>query len=337
MTAAPLPSTWVAPARRVAGVVVSVAFLALTISRVDLAGAASAISRVAPLGILVALLLAGGEVAIRAERWRRLLTPFAPVGFRTAFAYLCIGYFANTLLPARLGDVARAVLAARAFSVPRLTTLGTILLERVADGVLILAITAGLAVALPEARPLLETARIVALIGGAGLLALALTLLVTHRSRVATTRGGGLVRSVLARLGEGLAGARTPYGLAVFTGLSVLAFAVAVGALLTIATALGVGLTLPQAALVMGALALSTAIPAAPGSIGTYEFVGLTTLTGIGVAPEPAIALVVLVHLIATVPPALAGLAMTAVLHLNVFATTSATGEPVLQGVPAGR
>ena len=76
---------------------------------------------------------------------------------------------------------------------------------------------------------------------------------------------------------------------------------------------------------------------AAPGSIGTYEFVGLTTLTGIGIAPEPAIALVILVHLIATVPSALAGLAMTAILHLNVFATTSATNEPVLQGVPAGR
>ena len=336
MTAAPIPATWTGPARRIAGVAVSVAFLALTLTRVDLAGAAEAISRVSPIGIAGALALAILEVVIRAERWRRLLTPFAPVGFRTAFAYLCIGYFANTLLPARLGDVARAVLAARAFGVPRLTTLGTILLERVADGVLILGITAGLALALPEARPLLETARLVALIGSVGLLVLALTLLVTHRSRVATTRGGGLVRSLLERLGDGLTGARTPAGLAIFFGLSVLAFAVASAALLTLATALGIGLTVPQAMLVMGALALSTAIPAAPGSIGTYEFVGLTTLTGIGIAPEPAIALVVLVHLIATIPPALAGLSMTAVLHLNVFAT-AALPEARPQGVPAGR
>ena len=333
MTAAPIPAAWAAPARRVVGIVVSVAFLALTLTRVDLAGAANAISRVAPLGIAAALVLAALEVAIRAERWRRLLTPFAPVGFRNAFSYLCIGYFANTLLPARLGDVARAVLAARAFGIPRLRTLGTILLERVADGVLILAITAGLALALPEARSLLEMARLVALVGAIGVLGLAVTLLVTHRSRVATTRGGSLVRSVLARLGEGLTGARTPAGLAVFAGLSLVAFGVAVGALLAIAAALGIALSLPQATLVMGALALSTAIPAAPGSIGTYEFVGLTTLTGIGVAPEPAIALVVLIHLIAILPPALAGLAMTVVLHLNVFATA----EPGLQGVPAGR
>ena len=336
MTAAPIPASWAGPARRVAGIAVSVAFLALTISRVDLAGAADAIARVAPVGIAVALALAALEVVIRAERWRRLLTPFAPVRLPTAFAYLCIGYFANTLLPARLGDVARAVLAARAFGIPRLRTLGTILLERIADGVLILTVTAAFALALPEARPLLETARLVAIVGAIGVLGLAVTLLVTHRSRVATTRGGGVVRTVLARLGEGLTGARTPVGFAVFVGLSVLAFAVAVAALFAIATALGVGLTVPQATLVMGALALSTAIPAAPGSIGTYEFVGLTTLTGIGVAPEPAIALVILVHLIATVPPALAGLTMTAVLHLNVFAT-SGTAEPGPQGVPAGR
>lgn len=337
MTAATIPTNLAGPAKRVAGLAVSVAFLALTLTRVDLAGAADAISRVAPFGVVVAVLLAALEVAIRAERWRRLLAPFAPVGFRSAFAYLCIGYFANTILPARLGDVARAVLAARAFGVPRLRTLGTILLERIADGLLILAITAGLALALPEARPLLETARLVALVAAVGVLGLAVTLLVAHRSRVATTRGGGLVRSVLARLGEGLTGARSPLGLAIFVGLSLLAFAVAVCALLAIATALGVGLSVPQAALVMGALALSTAIPAAPGSIGTYEFVGLTTLTGIGVAPEPAIALVVLVHLIATVPSALAGLTLTAVLHLNVFATAASAAEPGLQGVPAGR
>ena len=144
------------------------------------------------------------ELVLRAERWRRILLPFAPVGHRSAFAYLSIGYFANTLLPARLGDVARAVLAGKAFGVPRLRILGTILLERVADGLLILAIVTVLALALPEARPLLETARLLALIGAAGALVLALAILVTHRTAVAATRVAGLVRALIARLAEGL-------------------------------------------------------------------------------------------------------------------------------------
>ena len=41
-----------------------------------------------------------------------------------------------------------------------------------------------------------------------------------------------------------------------------------------IANAAGLELSLAQAGLIMGGLALSTSIPAAPGSIGTYEFVG---------------------------------------------------------------
>jgi len=41
-------------------------------------------------------------------------------------------------LPARLGDVARAFLAGRAFGVSRLAVLGSVVVERLADGVFIL-------------------------------------------------------------------------------------------------------------------------------------------------------------------------------------------------------
>ena len=337
VTAASASATpWLGRLRRLASVAISLVFVVLTLARVDIAGAASSLGRVAPLGLVIAIGLTGLELVLRAERWRRILLPFAPVGHRSALAYLSIGYFANTLLPARLGDVARAVLAGKAFGVPRLRILGTILLERVADGLVILAIVTVLALALPEARPLLETARLIALIGAAGALILALAILVTHRTAMAATRVAGLARDVIARLVEGLDALRRPAGVAVFVGLTVVAFFLAAAALLVVADALGIALSPQQGVLVMGALALSTAIPAAPGSIGTYEFVGLTTLTGLGVAPEPAIALVVLVHLVATLPLALIGLATTAVLHLRVV-DLARSGEAPLPEVPPGR
>ena len=336
VTAAPAPAAWVGHARRLASVAISIVFVVLTLARVDIAGAASSLGRVAPLGLVVAIALTGLELVLRAERWRRILRPFAPIGLRSALAYLSIGYFANTLLPARLGDVARAVLAGKAFGVPRLRILGTILLERVADGLVILAIVTVLALALPEARPLLETARLIALIGAGGALALAVAVLLTHRTAVAATRLAALTRDVIARLAEGLEALRRPAGVAVFGALTVIAFFLAAAALLVVADALGIVLSPQQGVLVMGALALSTAIPAAPGSIGTYEFVGLTTLTGLGVAPDPAIALVVLVHLVATLPPALAGLAATAVLHLRVVDLTR-TDDTVRTEAPASR
>jgi uncharacterized protein (TIRG00374 family) len=318
--------------RRVAGIAISAVFLVLTIMRVDLPSAGGALSRVAPLGLLAAIGLSALEVAIRAERWRRILQPFAPVDYRSSVAYLCIGYFANTLLPARLGDLARTVLAARAFGIPRIRTLATILLERVADGLTILAIVAVLVLVLPEARPLVTSAVSVATVVAVAMLVGAVLVVATHRTRMATTRLGVIAREIVARLVDGLEAIRTPSRFLAVLVLTIVPFGVAVVTLLTVAAALGVGLTIPQAILAMGALALSTAIPAAPGSLGTYEFVGLATLTGIGVAPEQAIAIVVLVHLIATLPPAIAGLALTSILHLNVVGLGRALGqEPAAQ------
>jgi uncharacterized protein (TIRG00374 family) len=305
--------------RRLAGIAVSVVFAILTLARVDLGEAAAALGRVAPLGLLAAIGLTSIEVALRAERWRRILLPIAPVDYRSAFTYLCIGYFANTLLPARLGDLARAVLAARAFGIPRMRTLGTILLERVADGLLILSVVSLLTLLLPEAQPLVAGARVLALVGAIGLAGLLTVVLVTHRTRMAATRIGILVRDVLARLAGGLHGVRTPARLAAVLALTIIPFAVAVLTLLSVAGALGISLTVAQAVLVMGALALSTAIPAAPGSLGTYEFVGVATMAGLGIAPAEALALVVLVHVVATLPPALFGLVATSVLHLNIL------------------
>jgi uncharacterized membrane protein YbhN (UPF0104 family) len=109
---------------------------------------------------------------------------------------------------------------------------------------------------------------------------------------------------------------------------------VAVGAFMAISVAVGLTLSPVQAALVMGGLALSTAIPAAPGSLGTYEFVGVAILTSIGVAPEAALATILLVHAMALLLPALLGLATTWLVRFNVRDVMSrSTLDP--PGVPA--
>jgi hypothetical protein len=104
----------------------------------------------------------------------------------------------------------------------------------------------------------------------------------------------------------------------------VVAFGVAVVAFAVVARSLGVVLSPAQTVLAMGAVALSMSIPAAPGSLGTYEFVGVAVLTSFGVSPELALATILLVHLIATLPPALAGLLAAWHLHFRVGAIADA-------------
>jgi hypothetical protein len=258
------------------------------------------------------------ELTIRAERWRVLLHPSAPVPLRSAFAYLSIGYFANLLLPARLGDVARAYLAARSFGISSLVTLGTIVVERVSDTALILLVVlvAGLAVA-PSSQ-VAGWAELIAVVAVIGLAAVVVVGIGVLRSGVLDRQFGRQVRAIVARVAQGGAALRRPRGAAQVVGLTVLPFGVAVCTFGAISGALGLPLDPVQWALVLGVLALSTAIPAAPGSLGTYEFAGVTVLGILGIGSSQALAATVLIHVMALVPSALLGLVATLVLHVRI-------------------
>ena len=314
--------------RLVAGVAISAAFLAITVSRVDLGETARALSSAAPGGILLAIMLVLGELTIRAERWRILLHPSAQVALRSAFAYLTIGYFANAVLPARLGDPARAYLAGRSFGISSLVTLGTVVVERVSDALLILVVVllAGIVVApgsqLAGSAAVLTVAAVIGMV-----LAVAVGIGVV-RSGLLDRGFGRRLWAVVARVGEGAAVLRRPRGAALILGLTIFPFGVAVCTFGAVCGALGLPLDPVQWAFVLGVLALSTAIPAAPGSLGTYEFAGVTALGILGVDPSQALAATVLIHVIAALPPALLGLASTLILHVRIADLQTAGSVP---------
>ena len=302
--------------RLLLGFAISAVFVVATVSRVDLVEVGAALQRVQLGGIALALPLLFVELTLRALRWQRLLTPLAAIPLRRSVAYLAIGYFANSMLPARLGDVARAYLAGQSFGVSRLGVLGTVVVERLADGLFILGLVTVLGIAVAGGGSLATTAGwlvAVAAVGGLGLV----VALVFIRGP-----GGGRLRvrlrSLVDRVLLGADALRSPSSFAVVAGLTVVAFLPSVLMFAVIAGAAGIPLSIGQCALVMGGLALSTSIPAAPGSIGTYEFVGLTILTTLGVGADAALAVVVLVHLVVTVPLALTGLVAAWQLHFRV-------------------
>ncbi|HET9949805.1 MAG TPA: lysylphosphatidylglycerol synthase transmembrane domain-containing protein [Longimicrobiales bacterium] len=90
------------------------------------------------------LLLASISVAtfgffIRALRWKVLLTPLRPnTALRSRFAAVSIGFMANNLLPARVGEVGRAYAFARLEPVSASAAFGTLVVERFMDGAVLL-------------------------------------------------------------------------------------------------------------------------------------------------------------------------------------------------------
>ncbi len=81
-------------------------------------------------------------VWFRAARWRYLLAPIATIPVRRLYPIVIIGYMANNLLPVRLGEVVRSYFLSRNENVNTSSALATVAVERVYDGITLLAFAA---------------------------------------------------------------------------------------------------------------------------------------------------------------------------------------------------
>ena len=73
------------------------------------------------------------------------------------------------------------------------------------------------------------------------------------------------------------------------------------------ARAVGLEPSVGQAALLAAGTVLATAIPSAPGYVGTFELAAVTIAGSVGIVAEPALAFAVLVHATTLALTSLAG------------------------------
>jgi len=305
--------------RLIVGAVVGLGLLALTLAQVDVARTAELIGAASPVLLGLALAVVLLDLVLRALRWQALLrgAGAAHTNVRLAVAYLTVGYSANQLLPARLGDVARAYLAGQAFVIPRLAALGTIVVERLADGSTMLALALASTVLASGVAVVVQLSLLGVVLFVGGLLGFGIGWWLVARTQVGHLRLARALSDVVARVAVGMGGMLTPTGAAslILGTLAVATTAVLIGWLA--AAAIGIVLSPPQAVLFISAVALSLAIPAAPAAIGTFEFVGVMVLTSFGFPAEQALAAVLLLRVVASLPPVLIGIASIWALHLR--------------------
>lgn len=92
----------------------------------------------------------------RAVRWRFLLRSFVPITKRRAFTISCIGFAAILLLPFRLGELVRPYMVREPRKVSLSSATGTVVAERVVDGLFLSAMLAVALVTVPHLDPLPE-------------------------------------------------------------------------------------------------------------------------------------------------------------------------------------
>jgi hypothetical protein len=286
--------------RATLGIAISVVALALVFRSVDLGAALEALKGADPRWMVLMVAFLSADVLLRSIRWRVLLAPVAVVRLRDTLASLLVGYLANNVLPARLGEIVRSHDLGGRTGISRSTILGTIVVERVVD-TLVVVVIAAVAILVLSVRGIVASAVLVG-VAITGLLVVAIAVgILAHRLPGAERVTAVLARrprihGALVRLRVGLAIAGHVRTMAGAVVLTVLAWSCTVLAFAAAAQAVGVEPTMGQAALLAAGTALSTAIPAGPGYVGTFELAAVTIAASVGIPRESALAIAVLVH-----------------------------------------
>jgi uncharacterized protein (TIRG00374 family) len=286
--------------RAVLGIAVSLVAIALVLRSVNIGETIEVLKRADLRWVLVGAAFSTTDLAFRGLRWQRLVRPLAAVSYPAMFGYLLIGYAANNVLPARLGELVRSHYLGDREGVSRASALGTVVVERVVDLVAVVAIATTALLVLSVRGVLAGAVLIGAGIAGLFLVVLGLAI-VAHR-----LPGADRIAAVLQRwprLGElgrslqgGLSVAAQPRTVVEALLASAAAWTCAILALAAMGQALGLQLSMGAAALITSGVALAGAIPAAPSNIGTFEAAAVAAGTTVGLAPESALALGVLSH-----------------------------------------
>ncbi len=288
--------------RATLGIAISVFAIWILIHSVDLNAAFEVLRTASPAWIGVMLVTATLDIAARGARWRALLAPIAPLPYRRVLGYTYIGYLANNVLPARLGELYRSHALGEGEGVSRTTVLGTVVVERVVDTVMVVAIAA-VAVLVLSVRGAMSSAVLLGL-AFVALLVIVLGLgIAAHR-----LPGAGRVTELIARrprllelarrLREGLAVAGQPKVITAALAFSAIAWFASTLTFLAAGQAVNVQLTVAQGALLTSGVALATIVPAGPGFVGTFELTVVAIADGLGIPRDSAFALGLLVHLV---------------------------------------
>jgi uncharacterized protein (TIRG00374 family) len=264
-----------AQVRATCGFAIGGVFLYLALRHVHVSDLVDAVATVRAGWLILALCVYWMELAARVIRWRvLLLRTEASVTLGNTTSAFIIGYAANNVLPAKLGELVRVDLISRLAGLSRMAALGTVLVERIFDILLILlmaAISLGMLV-MPET---LELARLRGGMVSLGAICAVLLVVGVTLGRNGVTNGRRIRVAKHARLSHLVSGIRilsNPAECVRILLLSVLIWTLNGLSMWLIVLALGISLSVPQLMLLLGVVGLAAVLPAPPAGLGVLQY-----------------------------------------------------------------
>jgi uncharacterized protein (TIRG00374 family) len=299
------------------GIIISLVCLVLVLWNVDYREVLDALARANYAWLVPAAVPFAGTIASKVLRWQ-LLFPGDHSRIRRGklLSALMISYALNTILPARLGELARAYVIGESENLSKSLAVSTILVEKVLD---VLTLLLFLVLLLPFVT-LPSWIQQSALVLAPVFVGLFVFLLALAYKR---TRTLGLVSSVLKRLPHFGAERLLAYIDSALSGFDVLsslktnlvlwAWSMAVwvtSGLFMLVVMYAFHIEAPPAAafLLLCVTSLGMTVPSSPGYIGVYHWLVVSTLQIFGVEREPALSFAFALHALTFLPLTLLGI-----------------------------
>jgi hypothetical protein len=286
------------------GIGISIICLILAFKDISLREVAEALRGADYIWLLPAVALTVAAQLGRAIRWGVLFHPRRDLRLGRLFSILSIGYLISNVLPARLGDFARAYLISEAEGVSGARSLSTVFLERVFDALMVVVFLVVLIPFVPLPPEIawssfaLGVAFVVVLVGLIGLSWQQerslrwLRRVLVRLPRLDAERWTGRASSLI----DGFALLRARRPLIEVTIWSLLIWLTAATTYFVLMQAFALHLPFAAAVLVLGALGVSAIIPSSPGYIGVFHAATILALAPFGVEKRLALSYAIVLH-----------------------------------------
>jgi glycosyltransferase 2 family protein len=304
------------------GIAVSVFFMTLLLGKIDFHQLGSALATVDYRFIVLAVVCTFISYFLRAVRWHYLLISEKRIPLSSLYPATIIGYMANNLLPARLGEFVRAYILAQREHLETPAVFASLVIDRLFDGftVLLMLLVTLFTLRLPrgmaDAGTALKLGGLVTLLLYCGVL---IFLFLLKRQTMRTLAFVGLLLKpfpqsfsdrLVPLLGSFIGGIRMSAKgghVAAVLVSSLLIWTFAVLPVDLILQGFGIHLPITASMFIMVLLVFAVMVPASPGFIGTYHYACFKGLSVFGIPESTSISIALIIHGTSFFPVIIAG------------------------------
>jgi len=293
----------------VLGFIVSLFFVYLSLKGVDFSGLKTSFQSVDYIYLLPVLLLVLLLLLLRSYRWGVILGPLVKYDRKTLFVITAIGYMVGSIIPARIGELARPYLVKQKSKIKMSSTIATVVVERIFDMLALMFLLFIVILVIPLPAALFNTG-ITILIISITLFLILIFLAVKKEFSLnkadilfekLPNKPASFLKHIFHAFVEGLQILPDIKKTLYLFFLSVLVWTVNSSTFFVLFYAFGFELFFIKACALMVICAISVILPA-PGFVGTFHYACILGLSYFGISKTDAASYAVLIHFLQVAP-----------------------------------